>query len=528
MMSFSLLHSMKTPSLLVWSGLLLAGVILPSCQRDITVAPNNVAIGTPATQDIQANYPGFDWDNPATTTMPASASSPTVYVPWRSNGGTPLDAGIVDDYHKSDGWELVYNSFAPDNFPNSGNTGAVATSGGQPAGGLYFALYNRYRGILRYYLYIPPGLFSSSTQIAHGLQIYTSGNTSKMLNFEGVDIVDPSLNTRGFTKTNKDGVSTTGGWYAMQYQIAYDPTFASTVFPNPGFRWDSYSTSVTQINLNGVEEGTIKGTITTPTPDFNWSDLVSGTNIVNAALTAVEVYGTFGLASAEGKYGKAFSSAASGGLAGNTTGLLSGIFGGNSANSQTVDLTLNSTITTTGTATTNQPYELNAMPFPGQQVSNTNAVPPLITHAIGLFNLSARPTVTLQVTRATSYDGNVTPGYADYQVDARLIEKSLLQLNPSVFNSNADGATYRNFKAEIVAFEPGNWVSPNGVAPEIIGNHTAYTAPNGLQLQNNAFRTPPTVASNVGIRISFTVVPNNSNTPTSFIVKTFQASVVNI
>lgn len=494
-----------------------------SCQKELDTSSVKPMPGVPKSQDIQANYPGFDWDNPAVTTMPVSTNSPTVYVPWRSNGGTPLDPGIVNDYHKSDGWELVFDTFSPDNFPNAGNQGAVATSTAQPAGGLYFALYNRYRGILRYYLYIPPGLFGNSTQLEHGLQVYTQGNTSKLLNFEGADIVDVNNNSAGFTKTSKDGVSTTGGWYAMQYQIAYDPAFAGTTFPNPGFRWDTYSVNLTQISLNGTEVGTTKGTITSPQVDLNWANIAA-----NGLVGIAEIFASGVTGSSTGPF-TALQQAAQGGLSGSASGILSGLFGGSSASSQTVDLTMNSTITTTGTATSNQPYELNSMPFPSQ-IAGSNGVPPLISHSLGLFTLPARPSIKVHTTR-TQTSGPSGTGYQysyQYTFDSNAVYNTVLNnLNTSVFNSDpSTGATVSKFKAEIVIVDPDtNSPFTSSGKQETIGNHTVYTGGAVQDVYSVVHGgAPSATGQQAAIRISFYVQPN-SGAPAPFIVKTFLADV---
>ncbi len=495
---------------------------LASCNKKSEVILPTPGVGKPATQNITANY-SFNWDDPNTITMPVSASSPTVYVPWRSNGGTPLDAGIVDDYHKADGWDLVFNSFSPDNFPKAGDRGAMATSNGLPAGGLYFALYNRYRGIIRYYTYIPPGLFGGSTQLAHGLSIYGNGSTG-LLSFEGTDIVDLDNKATSFTKTNKDGISTTGGWYAMQYQLAYDPLFTSTTFPNPGFRWDCYNVSVSQIKLNGTEIGSLKGTITTPAPDFNWG------NVINGALGIAEIFGTAGLANASSDVAKAFAGAAAGGLAGNTTGFLSGIFGGNSANSQTVDLAINSTITTTGTSTSFQPYQLNSTPLPGQNVAGTNGVPPLINYPLGVFNLSGKPTVKLTTTLTEG-----TPPYEYTNPDSRDTYTNVYDLDYNEINSLLlfnlpAGASYDKLGAEVVLVDPDEVPGFEVVSAqrEVIGSHTVYTGvPAVIAYKVQHWDPQPASATSqkVAIRVSFRIKSNNG-VPDVFMVKTFLANLV--
>lgn len=495
----------------------LLATTLFSCQKELPVAPTSVSIKAPVAQNISANY-YFDWET--AVKMPVSASSPLdVYVPWRSQGGTPLDPGIVDDYKRIDGWELVYNTFAPDNFPNAGDHGTMPTVTQQTAGGLYFTLYNRYRGILRYYMYLPPGLFGSSTQLSHGLKVISAnGTTSSMLNFEGVDIVDPLNRAAGFSKTNKDGISTTGGWYSMQYQIAYDPAFAATTYPNLGFQWDTYSLSMSQINLDGVEVGTTRGTISTPKPDFDWANA-----IINGGLAVAEIY-TGGLAGTTG-FAK-YKDAANGGLAGSLTGLLSGVFGGSTPSPQDVDLTTNSSITTKGTSTTSQAYMFNAFMFPGQSTSGTNGVPPLVNYSLGLFNLSDRPTVSVHRDGANNTgSGSSDPGYATYEITSA-IQQTLFQSNPNVFNSSPTGASLSNFKVEVVVIDPAySWTASSAVK-EKVGTHTVFTGENTVVLQSSLFHTPA-APTNVAVRVSFYVVPNNG-APRTLVAKTFTANTVAI
>lgn len=508
-----------------WVAAALLAASLISCRKEAEIGPKVVKTGNPLNQDIQAHYPGFDWDNPNTTTMPVSNSSPTVYVPWRSNGGTPIDADIVNDYHKSAGWELVFDTFSPDNFPNPGNVGAIATSNGLPAGGLYFALYNRYRGILRYYLYTPPGLFGNSTQLAHGLSSYSQPSNTRMLNFEAGDIASATVPAAGFTKTNKDGISVTGGWYVMQYQLAYDPQFSTTTYPSAGFKWDTYTVSVTQIKSNGKEIGTLKGTITTPKPDFDWTNA-----IVNGGLAVLEAFGTGGSAT--------IADIAKGGLAGNVTNFFSGAFSQRSATEQTVDLQLNSNIETTGSATGHQPYELNAMPFPGQN-PGVNGVPPLATYSLGLFNLSAAPTVRADVYTypvsggggGTTFPGSGGGGFDDqteydfyYTIDPAAVQ-ALMQKNADVF-SNPDyskGADLQNFKAEVIALDPDPSYTPAGVnTAETIGTHSASSGTPYIRfaITSSSLMQPPPPTNTVVVRVSFTVHPHNGSAD-QLIVKTF-------
>lgn len=483
------------------------------CRKEADIAPaGNLFAAHNGSQNISANYP-FDWES--ATQMPAASGTTPISMPWMSQSGNYIDPAILSDYHKADGWDLVYDSFGPN---------VVPTKDQQPAGGLYFALYNRFRGLLRYYLYVPPGYFGSSTQLAHGLGVFSDNSTpSKMLNFEVGDVVDALNNARGFTKTSTQSVNATGGWYAMQYEIAYDPAFASTAYPHLGFTWDVSSVSVTNISLNGVEQGTLQGTITTPAPGF--ADAV-----VNGAFSVAEIYGISG-----GFKGK-IKDAANGGIAGSLTGFLSGIIGGNSANSQEVDLKLSSTITTKGTATTSQAFQKNSFIFPGQQSLGGNSPAPLINYQLGLFNVLDTPTVTVHTIENDDVDFPGDPqGYGRgdrydnlYYVDVAQLE-SMVKFNGSVIGNGASsGATYSNFSAEVILFDPVT--SPNSIISsgtfEQIGQQEIYSG-NPVVSSNTVSRFDSQLDPTnqvVGVRLHFRVKPNN-NAPESVIVKTFLAKL---
>ena len=114
----------------------------------------------------------MDWE--AGDYLPSSPAN-VVPFPWKGLIGSN-SSFLVQDYKSSDGWNLVYNTFSPTASPYFST---------MPPGGLYFALYNRYRGLLRFYLYSPPGWIASSSNIQHGLSLSPTGSTSSsMLNYK--------------------------------------------------------------------------------------------------------------------------------------------------------------------------------------------------------------------------------------------------------------------------------------------------------------------------------------------------------
>lgn len=474
-----------------------------SCQRE-TVLPHQA----PQPNAVApADDTAFDWEN---ATYVPTAPGYNVRMPWASGGGSTLDIAVASDYHHNDGWDMVYNTF---------NNNVNPTIPSQSP--LYFALYNRFRGILRYY-YFNPGYSNYSTQLEHGLSLMPSSSTSSMLNFEGNDLADPSNNVKGFTQTSKVSLNSSSTWYVMQYQIAYDPSYTSQSFEVFHPHWNITNVNITSIKTDGVELGTLNGSITTPKAGVDWASVA-----INGLLAVGEFVGTAGVSTAAGATPSGWQSAATGGLAGSTTGVLSGLFGGNSSNSQEVALTINSNITTTGTASSSGgAVDVNFW-LPGQTSTTPANAPaqPIVNYPIGLFNLSKRPTVVVTAPKGGTVNNDVA--YADYSLNVDDIKNNLFQTNSTVINSSPTGVSISNPKFEVVAFDVNSAWSPDGATQtESIGTHkVVYTGQTSVDFTTTVRRVPFSVASNVGVRVSFWVTPNNGAART-FVVKTFQANVV--
>ena len=100
------------------------------CHEEITeieVATNEIIAPEPP-------YP-FEWE---TAEFMPTPSNIVVRVPWSNSVNILYDPIIRYDFKSIDGWKLLYNTFNPNYF----------------ASGHFFALYNKYRGILRYYIYL--------------------------------------------------------------------------------------------------------------------------------------------------------------------------------------------------------------------------------------------------------------------------------------------------------------------------------------------------------------------------------------
>jgi len=482
-------------------------LLLAGCKKEFT--NNSILVNSIKTKDGFPNQ-SFNWETQTLMMQGVAAGPLNPSLPWSSQSGSYVNANIITDYKSNDGWVLVYNTFNPSYYT------ANAASGG-----LYFALYNKYRGLLRYYLYVPAGQFGGGVNIQHGLSIYLgTGLTTTMLNFDGTDIVDPSATNLSFTKTNNVGIAQQGGWYDMQYEIAYDHTFSSAVFPNLGIAWNSRTITISDIKINGTEAGTETGSIT------QQGNNGLGSVIINGVAAAAEIWGI----SDAGIAGSRLQSAASGGLAGNLTGFFSGIFGGNSNNTQEVDLKMNSTIALTGTITTPNSLAPNTFVFPGESIASGNgSFPPLYTSLLGVFNLNDRPIVNVHTTTSSVLvnDGGVlipeTQYLNVYTVNTSNFN-SLFTVNPAVITS----ASISNLKTQVVLLNPSTiyGFQPNGNR-ETIGNYIAYTSYSALSTTYTKEHGPQPVNSLAAVRVSFDVVPTNG-APKSTIVKTFFANIVNI
>lgn len=106
---------------------------------------------------------------------------------------------MVFDYKKSEGWEIVYNTFS-------------TTASFNPS---YFMLYNKFRGLLRVYFYIAPGGNYPSSNITHFLNLRGANSIgSPTLDFASQNIIDVSIHSLSVGQLQPYKVSSTGSWYA--------------------------------------------------------------------------------------------------------------------------------------------------------------------------------------------------------------------------------------------------------------------------------------------------------------------------
>jgi hypothetical protein len=478
------------------TGSLILLVFFNSCKKsdfqqavaETPVTKSNEVTNSPARIDTYT----LDWEN--IDYMPMPSGQPAVFVPWASGASRQFTADLANDYKKSDGWELVYNTF---------NTTTLQDK-------LYFILYNKYRGILRMYYYLPSTTnLIPSSNIVHKLAIEGSyAASSPMMNLAGTEIADYGTNVK-FASAVEQWQVAPATWYLFEYELAYDKNMSTKSFSTLNFIWPITTNQITQVNIQGKIEGTLTGNISVPGVDLTISPSftnnrgsinIKGDGDVEKVKPSIstQLYDNL-----KGLVTKNLTSVA-GGLIENVLG---GIFGGKKdANADNVNLKINATVGLTGTLTSNVLLSSTAFSVPGYDQTNTPGFAPAYNNPLGVYYISSKPTVIETIHNTTVLDANGNP-----------IRQYVYEPDPSSFSMDFNPAVLTiadiaNIKYEVVASYYDGY--GNGIVGKIetIG-YNKYLTGTSIGITSNA-------ANLIGLRVSFDVVPKNGN-PKSVIVKTF-------
>jgi hypothetical protein len=411
-------------------------------------------------------------------------------------------------------------------------------------------LYNKYRGLLRVYLYINDLQFSESSYLQDGL--YLGTNTYKMLNFADKDIVDVSQPNaarvdRVEPKPYSGAPLANNKWYFLQYEVAYDPSIIPTTSTNPPqFSFYANSVNVQQINLGGTTQSTINGTIGSPQSSVTrdvWNEVTPGIKSLGAgALSAAGLAvikdnttnttggNRFGIKEIAWKGIKTGLDEAlkvsTASIPGTIVNVLSAVIGG-SSNSQTVNLTSTGTIQVDGSQTGKGalPSTPVSMYLPGSIQPNAQGgynVPgyvPLYNESLGVFNVANKPTVQIQIKRTADYQN---PSLYYYNTDYTVKPGTLnLQFNPIVNGRDADIV---NVTSDILVTYNGN--VEQGLFyltgdREVVNGVPAFTGSSFRTIHH--YDQLPAEALAVYVRVAFVVRPKNGG-PDSVVIKTFLAN----
>jgi hypothetical protein len=377
----------------------------------------------------------FDWET--VDYMPTPPGTTPILVPWASGSNQLFSDEIAFDFKKIDGWNLVYNTFSPTQLipPN------------------FFALYNKYRGIIRFYLYIPPGNPEASSYFSDGLGI--SGQfPSSIMNFSK-EIIDVDNVQKSITKVQNYQIQSTGGWYACQYELAYDPSIAYSNQENLNLVWNVSSTNLSQIVLNGVSNGTLTGTIgTANSGGFNLGSLLG--NLTNTAVHAVGFKAIKALNLPRSKvFGtdvtKSIEDGVKGGLTGAVKGFFSAILGGSATSPQVVDLKLKVETNLQGTIANNSGIASPTLVMPGAANSNSIGYIPSYNKVMGVVSFPEPPLLYVTTDKVITNEFGSSWENPKYFYDYGLAywhAPLCVQYNPEVTN---DGTTIEITRIDVLA-----------------------------------------------------------------------------
>lgn len=350
--------------------------------------------------------PSLDWENLDWMPTPSSQQIPS---PWVGQGSIASLYGIdvLNDRKASDGWTLVYNTF-------TSNTSSQLVNP-------YFVLYNKYRGLLRFYLYITTQFISPSSYVQDAISVVTNGTTT-MLNLTGNSINDASLNRKTYSQIQPaplDGSLplASNKWYMMQYEIGYDPNTAQMPYNQIQLSWAVNYYNVQTINLGGEIVGSIKGTVGGSGDNNMFSSLGNLGKVVGKGVVAgigneflennkIDSSGTnkLGLPKSIFKAALTGVNAAIKGASGNIPGavidIFSSILGGASSSTMMVNLNIQTDITLEGTGTSSGSFPSSPISFwmPGTAIPTTSiGYMPLFQHTMGVLNFKGKPNIAIDV-----------------------------------------------------------------------------------------------------------------------------------
>lgn len=398
----------NTCSLFRCPALLVVLLVATSCVKENLPSPDTQTLSNvPVTR--AAPTPEFDWAN--ADWMPTPPGQTRIPSPWVGAGSLAsfYEMDIINDRYKTAGWELVYNTF-DSNAPG-------------PLQNPYFVLYNKYRGTIRFYLYLTTQFVTTSSYLQDGISVVSNQPTS-LLRFLGHEVVDVSetdiLQYDQIQPSPSDGSRplATNRWYMLQYELAYDPNLASVPYNQIQLKWYLNYCNVQIINLTGKQEGEIEGRIGGilgssgsggVLSKFKSSGDVTGTAVLAGVgmkfikdheVNAQTGENTLGL---KNYLFKSISSGLNSALSGAITNLpgalfkgLCAIFGSNGSQPIPVSLQFNSTITMQGNISEAGSFPASPISFwiPGTNIASDAAgYVPLYNKSLGVINLSSKPKI---------------------------------------------------------------------------------------------------------------------------------------
>lgn len=455
-----------------------------------------------------------------------------VIPPWGSAVSTSAPDNIRFDHFTADGWTLIYNTFD------------VEQTNSRPV----LVLYNRFRGILRWWWYndqVPAG---PSNYLTYALMI--DGANTGMFNFRGEFAKDyTKLDNHPFVVKTNTAQFNQGllnqAWYYFDTEFAYDPNVKDKPQTTYSLALNGWATSAAKITLQGDINGTVNGTIEGSGSGVSlFSNLIG--SITSSSITNSVQHidnGAKAKVSFEDKINTAVSSGLADAVKTNlnklaTQGLqilsspLSNVFSSIISSSinpqQKVSLNLSAKINLTGDLTTDQPAVLFKGAVPGTARGDLSGYLPYYNEPLGAFNLSAPPIVRWRRVTIPTYPPQPT---GTVQIQYLADNNAAIVLNPAIASQvtvsppsitlmylktysgkepiTTASLTYNNFSG---------WAVINNVAGNV---WYAFSAP--YTINYNYFSGTP--ETSIAVRVSFTLTPTNGSAPVE-ISKIFKPNFV--
>lgn len=414
--------------------------------------------------------PLMDWEN--LDWMPTPQGQSRIPSPWSGQGSLVPTYGIdiANDRKASDGWVLLYNTFDAD------APGALINP--------YFILYNKYRGIMRIYLYVTTSFITPSSYIQDKVAI-NSNYSSSLFNFLGQDVIDVTEKiTQQYAQIQPaplDGSSSfvSNRWYMMQYELAYDSNIANIPYDQIQLSWTMNFYKISSVSLGGDVVGKLNGIIGQGSDPNFFSELGNvgktvGTGVLAGVSKDFLTHNTINAETGENRLGlskgifkgltkgiDAALSGAAGDLPGAAIKLLSAIFGGGST-STPISFDLKAEIKLEGTSSEQGGFPSTPTSFwmPGTTITSsaTNYIP-AYNKALGVINIVGTDCPVIEtIETINKYDGEdpwdghqYTNTYGSLAFPTQFDYSEFLKINPEVLKiANV------TVKQEILVFRNGN------------------------------------------------------------------------
>lgn len=297
-----------------------------------------------------------------------------VALPWVDGNETTIPEEICKDVKETDGWKVLFSNIELIDYPTKVTRGDMGQN--------YLLLYNRYRGILKGFFYLPK---VESNNSARWLLTINSG--TKLFNFASyfaLAMDDPDSPNQISTSLVSNNGITQGfdeGWNCFMIELAYDDNSINEKLSISGYAYNT-----TTYKFNGSYKSASQGTIIAYTGS-TIDPLGVASAFGNTAKKWVEDHTTGKDVSAPIKYkGNILANVLDKGISGFITSGLSRIFGSMLGTQRSVtdfQFTTNGSITLEGTSQTPKSGYVSPIGFLPLNGIGEN---------LGVWNLETTPT----------------------------------------------------------------------------------------------------------------------------------------